>query len=38
MVLKGLRNLAPLELVFSWGLGLSQQHVVPPLLVWARVY
>ena len=29
---------APLELMFSWGLGLPRQHVVPPLLVRALVY
>ena len=38
MVLKEPRSLAPLELMFSWGLGLSQQLAVPPLLVWPRVY
>ena len=31
MVLKGPRSLAPLELMFSEDLGLSQRHVVPPL-------
>ena len=38
VVLKGPRNLVPLELMFSSGLGLSQQLAVPPLLVRARVY
>ena len=38
MVLKGPRSLALLELMFSWGLGLSQQLVAPPLLVRPRVY
>ena len=38
MVLKGPRSLAPLELMFSWGLGLLQQLAVPPLLVRPWVY
>ena len=38
MVLKGPRSLAPLELMFSWGLGLSQQLAVLPLLVQPWVY
>ena len=38
MVLKGPRSLAPLELMFSWGLGLLQQLAVPPSSGSARVY
>ena len=38
MVLKDLRSLAPLELMFSWGFGLSQQLAVLPVLVWPWVY
>ena len=38
VVLKGPRSLALLELMFSWGLWLPWQHVVPILLARAQVY